>query len=187
MSRLAVLRLCIAALGPAAVAAAARTPQHVRVVLSRTQGTGEAGRWPRPAPAGLRRPTAPHPDPAHEGPGGEFGPPDSGGVLIELRELVHGILPSVLTREGLRAGVDELAARMSIPVELRRRDSDARAGNDVGRHRFCIVAAAGTRRPLLLRLAGRPRAAAPVGDAVSAEVTPGRTGGCRPSAVQNSV
>jgi GAF domain-containing protein len=36
----------------------------------------------------------------------------------ELRELVHGILPSVLTREGLRAGVDELAARMSIPVEI---------------------------------------------------------------------
>jgi signal transduction histidine kinase len=36
----------------------------------------------------------------------------------ELRELVHGILPGVLTREGLRAGVDELAARMSIPVEI---------------------------------------------------------------------
>jgi signal transduction histidine kinase len=36
----------------------------------------------------------------------------------ELRELVHGILPSVLTREGLRAGVDELAARMSIPVQI---------------------------------------------------------------------
>jgi signal transduction histidine kinase len=36
----------------------------------------------------------------------------------ELRELVHGILPSVLTREGLRAGVDELATRMSIPVQI---------------------------------------------------------------------
>jgi signal transduction histidine kinase len=36
----------------------------------------------------------------------------------ELRELVHGILPAVLTREGLRAGVDELAARMSIPVHI---------------------------------------------------------------------
>jgi len=36
----------------------------------------------------------------------------------DLRELVHGILPSVLTREGLRAGVDELAARMSIPVQI---------------------------------------------------------------------
>jgi signal transduction histidine kinase len=36
----------------------------------------------------------------------------------ELRELVHGILPAVLTREGLRAGVGELAGRMSIPVEI---------------------------------------------------------------------
>jgi NAD(P)-dependent dehydrogenase (short-subunit alcohol dehydrogenase family)/signal transduction histidine kinase len=32
----------------------------------------------------------------------------------ELRELVHGILPCVLTREGLRAGVDELAGRTAI-------------------------------------------------------------------------
>jgi signal transduction histidine kinase len=36
----------------------------------------------------------------------------------ELRELSHGQLPSVLTREGLRAGVDELAAAMSIPVDI---------------------------------------------------------------------
>jgi signal transduction histidine kinase len=35
----------------------------------------------------------------------------------ELRELSHGILPSVLTRGGLRAGVDALAARMPVPVE----------------------------------------------------------------------
>jgi signal transduction histidine kinase len=36
----------------------------------------------------------------------------------ELRELAHGILPHVLTRGGLQAGVDELAARMSIPVQI---------------------------------------------------------------------
>jgi signal transduction histidine kinase len=35
----------------------------------------------------------------------------------ELRELAHGIMPSVLTRGGLRAGVDALAARMPVPVE----------------------------------------------------------------------
>jgi signal transduction histidine kinase len=35
----------------------------------------------------------------------------------ELRELAHGILPSVLTRGGLRAGVDALASRMQVPVE----------------------------------------------------------------------
>jgi PAS domain S-box-containing protein len=36
----------------------------------------------------------------------------------ELRELAHGILPAVLTRGGLRAGVDALASRMPVPVEV---------------------------------------------------------------------
>jgi GAF domain-containing protein len=36
----------------------------------------------------------------------------------ELRELAQGIMPGVLTRGGLRAGVDSLASRMSIPVEV---------------------------------------------------------------------
>jgi signal transduction histidine kinase len=36
----------------------------------------------------------------------------------ELRELAHGILPTVLTRGGLRAGVDALASRMPVPVEI---------------------------------------------------------------------
>jgi signal transduction histidine kinase len=35
----------------------------------------------------------------------------------ELRELAHGILPSVLVRGGLRAGVEALATRMPLPVE----------------------------------------------------------------------
>jgi GAF domain-containing protein len=35
----------------------------------------------------------------------------------ELRELAHGILPSVLTQGGLRAGVGALASRMPVPVE----------------------------------------------------------------------
>ena len=35
----------------------------------------------------------------------------------ELRELAHGILPSVLTDGGLRAGVGALASRMPVPVE----------------------------------------------------------------------
>jgi signal transduction histidine kinase len=37
---------------------------------------------------------------------------------VELRELAHGILPAVLTRGGLRAGVDALASRMPVPVEI---------------------------------------------------------------------
>jgi PAS domain S-box-containing protein len=36
----------------------------------------------------------------------------------ELRELAHGILPAVLTHGGLRAGVDTLASRMPVPVEI---------------------------------------------------------------------
>jgi PAS domain S-box-containing protein len=35
----------------------------------------------------------------------------------ELRELAHGILPSVLINGGLRAGVESLASRMPVPVE----------------------------------------------------------------------
>jgi signal transduction histidine kinase len=38
-------------------------------------------------------------------------------ATVELRELAHGILPSVLTHGGLSAGVDALASRMPVPVE----------------------------------------------------------------------
>jgi PAS domain S-box-containing protein len=36
----------------------------------------------------------------------------------ELRELAHGILPSVLTRGGLRAGVDTVVERVNFPVKV---------------------------------------------------------------------
>jgi signal transduction histidine kinase len=36
----------------------------------------------------------------------------------ELRELAHGILPSVLTRGGLRAAVESLVARLHVLVEV---------------------------------------------------------------------
>src|SRR4051794_6793590 len=39
-------------------------------------------------------------------------------ATAELRELAHGILPSALTRGGLAAGCDALAARMTVPVEF---------------------------------------------------------------------
>jgi signal transduction histidine kinase len=44
---------------------------------------------------------------------------------VELRELAHGILPAVLTRGGLRAGVGSLVARLDLPVVV-----------DVGAARF---------------------------------------------------
>jgi len=39
-------------------------------------------------------------------------------ATAELRELAHGILPPVLTQGGLRAGVDALASRMAVPIEI---------------------------------------------------------------------
>ena len=36
----------------------------------------------------------------------------------ELRELAHGILPTTLTRGGLRAGVGAFVARLDLPVEV---------------------------------------------------------------------
>jgi signal transduction histidine kinase len=39
-------------------------------------------------------------------------------ATAELRELAHGILPSALTRCGLRAGLEALTVRMRIPVDI---------------------------------------------------------------------
>jgi len=39
-------------------------------------------------------------------------------ATVELRELVHGILPPVLTRGGLRPAVESLTNRMPVPVEV---------------------------------------------------------------------
>jgi signal transduction histidine kinase/uncharacterized protein YoaH (UPF0181 family) len=39
-------------------------------------------------------------------------------AMAELRELAHGILPSALTHGGLRAGVEALASRMPVPVDV---------------------------------------------------------------------
>jgi signal transduction histidine kinase len=40
------------------------------------------------------------------------------GVQAELRELAHGILPTVLTRGGLRAAISDLASRAPVPVDI---------------------------------------------------------------------
>jgi GAF domain-containing protein len=37
---------------------------------------------------------------------------------VELQELAHGILPAALTRGGLRAGVEALVSRVSLPVSV---------------------------------------------------------------------
>jgi signal transduction histidine kinase len=40
------------------------------------------------------------------------------GTVSALRDLSHGILPSVLARGGLRAGIESLVSRMSLPVSV---------------------------------------------------------------------
>jgi signal transduction histidine kinase len=39
-------------------------------------------------------------------------------ATAELRELAHGILPAVLTRSGLRAGIETLVTRVKLPVTV---------------------------------------------------------------------
>jgi signal transduction histidine kinase len=58
----------------------------------------------------------------------------------ELRELVHGILPTVLTRGGLNAAVRALASRMSIPVEID--VAVERLGSEVEATAYFVVAEA---------------------------------------------
>jgi signal transduction histidine kinase len=43
---------------------------------------------------------------------------EAGMVLVELRELIRGIYPPVLTDFGLAEAVDDLAARSAIPVDV---------------------------------------------------------------------
>jgi signal transduction histidine kinase len=60
-------------------------------------------------------------------------------ATAELRELASGILPSVLTR-GLRAGVDSIASRLDLPVEV---DVDVeRLPPDIEASAYFIVAEA---------------------------------------------
>jgi signal transduction histidine kinase len=58
----------------------------------------------------------------------------------ELRELAHGILPAVLTRGGLRAGVDTVVDRISLPVDVD--IADGRFDPEIEASAYFIVAEA---------------------------------------------
>jgi signal transduction histidine kinase len=58
----------------------------------------------------------------------------------ELRELAHGILPPVLTRGGLRAGVDTVVSRLDLPVDVD--VPDERFAREIEASAYFIVAEA---------------------------------------------
>jgi PAS domain S-box-containing protein len=61
-------------------------------------------------------------------------------ATAEVRELAHGILPSVLTHGGLRAGVDAFVSRLDLPVDLD--VSSERLPPDIEASAYFIVAEA---------------------------------------------
>ena len=61
-------------------------------------------------------------------------------ATAELRELAHGILPSVLTHGGLRAGVDAFVSRLDLPVDVD--VSSERLPPDIEASAYFIVAEA---------------------------------------------
>jgi signal transduction histidine kinase len=60
--------------------------------------------------------------------------------IAELRELAHGILPAVLTHDGLRAGLDALVERLDLPVKVDLRA--ARLAAEIEASAYFIVAEA---------------------------------------------
>jgi PAS domain S-box-containing protein len=61
-------------------------------------------------------------------------------ATAEVRQLAHGILPSVLTRGGLRAAVDVLVSRLGLPVDVD--ISSERLSRDIEPSAYFIVAEA---------------------------------------------
>jgi signal transduction histidine kinase/CHASE3 domain sensor protein len=61
---------------------------------------------------------------------------------LELRELAHGILPAVLTRGGLRAGVNALVSRVPVPVAVAVDVDGERLPTEIEASAYFIVAEA---------------------------------------------
>jgi PAS domain S-box-containing protein len=99
-------------------------------------------------------------------------------ATAEVRELAHGILPAVLTRGGLRAGVDAFVSRLDLPVDLQ--VSSERLPPDIEASAYFIVAEALTN---VVKHARATQAAvrASVGDGVlTLEVRDDGVGGADP-------
>jgi PAS domain S-box-containing protein len=99
-------------------------------------------------------------------------------ATAELRELAHGILPSALTRGGLRAGVATFVSRLDLPVDVD--VSSARLPPDIEASAYFILAEALT-NVVKHAQATRASVSAAVGDGVlTLEVRDDGAGGADP-------
>jgi signal transduction histidine kinase len=99
-------------------------------------------------------------------------------AMVELRELAHGILPAVLTRGGLRAGVAAFVARLDLPVELD--VTGERLRPDIEASAYFIVAEALTNVVKHARATRATVHAAVADGALGVEVTDDGVGGADP-------
>jgi signal transduction histidine kinase len=95
----------------------------------------------------------------------------------ELRELAHGAMPAVLTHGGLRAGVEALAARVSLPVTID--VSVGRLARPIEAHAYFIVAEALTNVVKHARASAAEVRATVSGDVLRLEVLDDGIGGAR--------
>jgi signal transduction histidine kinase len=99
-------------------------------------------------------------------------------ATAEMRELAHGIMPSSLTRGGLRAGVEALASRMMVPVAVDA--SPQRLPQPIEATAYFVVAEALTN---VAKHAGAQQATVTArvdGDALHVEVCDDGAGGAEP-------
>ena len=96
----------------------------------------------------------------------------------ELRELAHGILPAVLSRGGLRAGVNSLASRLALPLDVN--VTSTRLPLEIEASAYFIVAEATTNVVKHSRAAGAQVTAAVDNGTLSVEVRDDGIGGADP-------
>jgi len=100
-------------------------------------------------------------------------------ATAELRELAHGILPAVLARGGLRAGIEAMVSRLDLPVDLD--VTSERLAPEVESSAYFVVAEALTN---VVKHAGATRAAVTAATAdgtLTLEVRDDGAGGADPA------
>jgi PAS domain S-box-containing protein len=100
-------------------------------------------------------------------------------ATVELRELAHGILPSVLAHGGLRAAVEAFVARVDVPVDVD--VLSTRLPPDMEASAYFIVAEALTNVAKHAQAQRANVTAAVIGDVLTLEVRDDGIGGASPT------